>query len=71
MKKSQFEKKKNELLSSNVDYDIQEKVESLKEDEETSQEEEPVGHSYGQAAGLKDDLDEDIGEWMRSWYEKV
>lgn len=76
VKKSKYEQKKKLLLENEPEYNIEEDSEISKpekaevkiEDVKTNKPDEPViGHSYGQAAGLKDDLDvdDDIGEKKR------
>lgn len=72
MKKSEFETKKRQLLDNEPEFNIEEKSENLKSEKaevkieevkSNKPEEQVIGHSYGQAAGLKDDLDvdDDIG----------
>lgn len=72
VKKTKYEQKKKLLLENEPEYNIEENQELSKpekaevkiEDVKTNKPDEPViGHSYGQAAGLKDDLDvdDDIG----------
>uniref|UniRef100_A0AAT9UTD0 Cytochrome P450 4G219 n=2 Tax=Maconellicoccus hirsutus TaxID=177089 RepID=A0AAT9UTD0_MACHI len=76
VKKTEYEKKKKLLLENEPDFKIEDKTENLKSEKaevkidevKSNMPEEPViGHSYGQAAGLKDDLDvdDDIGEKKR------
>lgn len=68
VKKAEYLRKRKLALETDVELekDNTEKAEVKFEEVKTNKPDEPViGHSYGQAAGLKDDLDvdEDVGKY--------